>query len=184
MHTGLPTQPAVKLPALAHPVTAVAFAPAECDSYSAAEGRGRDLLAVGLENGALQLWGLHKSVTASASAHIGNLIIVRCCGLALLACTSASKAVQKPQGHASMLSNAKTSLSLQEQSCCGRRLITWRTAQPSGDCAGPALSLRNQARMIRVIGRIIWHRVARITWCGYTMCICNCWPNNPKMVKR
>ena len=78
MRTGLPTQPAVKLPALSHPVTAVAFAPAECGSRSAAEGSGQDVLAVGLESGVLQLWGLQKIVTASGSAQIGNVTTVRC----------------------------------------------------------------------------------------------------------
>lgn len=78
MRTGLPTQPAVKLPALLHPVTAVAFAPAECSSRSAAEGSGRDLLAVGLESGDLQLWGLRNNVIASGSAQIGNATTVRC----------------------------------------------------------------------------------------------------------
>ena len=96
VHTGLPTQPAVKLPAFAHPVTAVAFSPAVCDSRSAAEGSGRDLLAVGLDSGALQLWGLRKDVTASGSAHTGNAITVHCSGMA---CILAGEAVQKPQDH-------------------------------------------------------------------------------------
>ena len=82
MHIGLPTQPAVKLPAFAHPVTAVAFSPSACTSRSAAEGSGRDILAVGLESGALQLWGLHKNVTASGSAHTGSPITVHCSKLA------------------------------------------------------------------------------------------------------
>ena len=47
MCAGLPTQPAVKLPALTHPVTAVAFAPPDCGSHSAAESTGRNVLAVG-----------------------------------------------------------------------------------------------------------------------------------------
>ena len=58
--------------------------------------------------------------------------------------------MQEPQTHASVLSDAKTYLLLQEQSCYGRRLITWRTAQPSGGYAGPALRLRYQAEMLGV----------------------------------
>ena len=99
MCTGLPTQPAVKLPALAHPVTAVAFAPAECSSRSAAEGSGRDVLAVGLESGALQLWGLRNSVTAAASgsAQIGNATVVRCSGLAFMLISLQLKLCRSPK---------------------------------------------------------------------------------------
>ena len=99
MCTGLPTQPAVKLPALAHPVTAVAFAPAECPSRSAAEGSGRDVLAVGLESGALQLWGLRNSVTsaASGSAQIGNATVVRCSGLAFMLISLQLKLCRSPK---------------------------------------------------------------------------------------
>ena len=39
---------------------------------------------MGLENGALQLWGLRKSVTASGSTQIGDAITVHCSGLAYM----------------------------------------------------------------------------------------------------
>ena len=97
MHAGLPTQPAVKLPALAHPVTAVAFAPAERSSRSAAEGSGTDVLAVGLESGALQLWGLRKNGTASGSAQIGDASTVRCSGLAFMLISLQLKLCRSPK---------------------------------------------------------------------------------------
>ena len=97
VHTGLPTQPAVKLPTFSHPVTAVAFAPAECNSCSAAEGSGRDLLAVGLESGALQLWGLLMNVTASSCAHIGNARTVSCSRLALILVNLQAKLCRSPK---------------------------------------------------------------------------------------
>ena len=75
---GVPSQPALKLPAFAAPVTAVAFAPASCGS-SRPQRSGMNVLAVGLESGGLQLWGLHRKAKDSASGYTGGLLQMPVC---------------------------------------------------------------------------------------------------------
>ena len=70
-HAGVPSQPVLKLPAFAAAVTAVAFAPASRSSSSLPHSSGTDLLAVGLENGGLQLWGLQRQAKTSSTSYIG-----------------------------------------------------------------------------------------------------------------
>lgn len=54
----LPSAPAAKLPAMAAPVTSVAFAPRATAGGGGCSGGGRDVLAVGLESGELELWSV------------------------------------------------------------------------------------------------------------------------------
>lgn len=67
---GVSSQPALKLPAFASPVTAVAFAPASCSSCSP-QSSDMDVLGVGLESGALQLWGLQRHSKGDAVGYAG-----------------------------------------------------------------------------------------------------------------
>ncbi|BDA40643.1 Elongator complex protein 2 [Coccomyxa sp. Obi] len=64
----LPSTPVAKLPQMAAPVTSVAFAP-RTQSSSSCSNSSRDVLAVGLESGELELWSLTWQPATTAHSH-------------------------------------------------------------------------------------------------------------------
>ena len=77
-----------KLPQMAAPVTSVAFAPRSAAGCSGCSGSGRDVLAVGLESGDLELW----SLTWQPGAAVG-CSTRQCSGWSLETATTVHKCV-------------------------------------------------------------------------------------------
>jgi len=67
----VPERPSLTLPPFPSPVTAVEFAPCELEQQGGQGRRGCKVLAVGLESGGLQLWGVQQEVVPAATQQPG-----------------------------------------------------------------------------------------------------------------